>query len=94
MNIDGLGEALVEQLVDRGFVSSVADIYTITIDQLASLERMGPKSAANLIVNIERSRMSPLPRVIAGLGIRSWENGRRCSWRCNSAAWTPSPPRT
>ncbi len=70
MNIDGLGEALVEQLVDRGFVSSVADIYTITIDQLASLERMGPKSAANLIVNIERSRMSPLPRVIAGLGIR------------------------
>ncbi|HMD70215.1 MAG TPA: helix-hairpin-helix domain-containing protein, partial [Bryobacteraceae bacterium] len=70
MNIDGLGEALVDQLVDRGMVRGLADLYSLTIDQLAELERMGPKSAANLIVNIEKSRMSPLPRVIAALGIR------------------------
>ena len=70
MNIDGLGEALVDQLVDRGIVHGLADLYSVTIDQLATLDRMGPKSAANLIINIEKSRMSPLPRVIAALGIR------------------------
>jgi DNA ligase (NAD+) len=70
MNIDGLGEVLVDQLVDRGIVRGLADLYLLTVDRLASLDRMGPKSAANLIVNIEKSRMSLLPRVIAALGIR------------------------
>lgn len=70
MNIDGMGEALVDQLVDRGLVQSVADIYDLTLDQLGSLERMGKKSAGNLLRNIERSRESPLPRVITALGIR------------------------
>jgi DNA ligase (NAD+) len=70
MNIDGLGEALVDQLVERGIVRGLADLYSLTVNQLAALARMGPKSATNLIVNIEKSRMSPLPRVIAALGIR------------------------
>jgi DNA ligase (NAD+) len=70
MNIDGVGEALVDQLVDRGLVKSVADLYQLTADDLLTLERMGAKSASNLLVNLARSKMNPLPRVIAALGIR------------------------
>jgi DNA ligase (NAD+) len=70
MGIDGMGEALVDQLVDRGYVRGVADIYDLTLAQLSSLERMGKKSAGNLVRNIERSRQAPLPRVLTALGIR------------------------
>ena len=70
MNIDGVGEALIEQLVDKGLVKGVADIYDLTETQLLSLERMGPKSAANILRNIDLSRKLPLPRVITALGIR------------------------
>ena len=70
MNIDGMGEALVDQLVDRGIVRNVADLYDLTIDKLVNLERMGVKSASNVIRNIDRSRQNPMPRVIAALGIR------------------------
>ncbi len=70
MNIDGLGDVLVDQLVDRGLVRSVADIYDLTADKLADLDRMGRKSATNVIRNIEKSKQNPLPRVINALGIR------------------------
>jgi DNA ligase (NAD+) len=70
MNIDGLGDALIDQLVDRGMVKGVADLFSLTMEQLADLDRMGPKSAANVLRNIERSRYLPMPRVIAALGIR------------------------
>jgi DNA ligase (NAD+) len=70
MNIDGMGEALVDQLVDRGMVKGVADLYALTLEQLVSLERMGEKSAGNVIRNIENSKRSPLPRVLNALGIR------------------------
>jgi DNA ligase (NAD+) len=70
MNIDGVGEALVDQLVDRGTVRSVADLYDLQIGDLVNLERMGVKSAGNVIRNIDRSRQNPLPRVITALGIR------------------------
>lgn len=70
MNIDGMGDALVDQLVDRGFVKSVADIYGLTEERLIDLERMGKKSAANVIANIENSKKNPLPRVLSALGIR------------------------
>jgi len=70
MNIDGLGDVLVDQLVSRGAVASVADIYELTVEKLAQLDRMGKKSAANVIRNIEDSRQNPLPRVIQALGIR------------------------
>jgi len=70
MNIDGLGDALVEQLVDRGGVTSVADIYDLTVERLVQLDRMGKKSAANVVRNIDHSRQNALPRVIQALGIR------------------------
>jgi len=69
MDIDGMGDVLVEQLVSRGMVKSVADIYDLTLDQLLELERMGQKSAEKVIKNIDRSRKQPLPRVLNGLGI-------------------------
>jgi DNA ligase (NAD+) len=70
MNIDGVGEALVDQLVDRGMVESVADLYDLTVEKLMTLERMGQKSAGNIVRNIEKSRENPLPRVLTALGIR------------------------
>lgn len=70
MNIDGLGDALVDQLVDRHIVNDVAELYELSEEDLMQLERMGRKSAANLIGNINRSRRNSLPRVISALGIR------------------------
>src|SRR5213593_2312024 len=70
MNIDGLGDALVNQLTDRGMVRNVADIYRLTKDDLLKLERMGDKSAQNVLDEIESSKKLPLERVIYGLGIR------------------------
>jgi DNA ligase (NAD+) len=70
MNIDGLGDALVDQLVDKGLVHDVADLYHLTHEQLAGLERMGDKSAQNLLDEIERSKQADLARVIFALGIR------------------------
>ncbi|MDX2266755.1 MAG: NAD-dependent DNA ligase LigA [Bryobacter sp.] len=69
MDIDGMGEALVDQLVERGLVRSIADLYSLTAEQLEGLERMGKKSAAKVLANIAASRQRPLARVIAGLGI-------------------------
>jgi len=70
MNIEGMGESLVNQIADRGLVKDVADIYSLTTEKLLSLERIGPKSAANLIREIENSKKLPLERVILALGIR------------------------
>jgi len=70
MNIDGMGDALVTQLTDRKMVKDVADIYKLTKDDLLKLERMGEKSAQNVLGEIERSKKLPLERVIYGLGIR------------------------
>ncbi len=70
LDIEGLGEKLIEQLVQAGLVMTVADLYVLTLEQLAALERMGDKSAANVIAAIERSKTTTLPRLIHGLGIR------------------------
>jgi DNA ligase (NAD+) len=70
MNIDGVGDALVDQLVDRGMVASVADLYDLTVEELLKLERMGEKSAGNIVRNIENSKKNSLPRVLNALGIR------------------------
>jgi len=69
MDIDGLGDALVDQLLARGMVHSVADLYELTLQQLLELERMGEKSAVKVLTNIEKSRSRPLARVLNGLGI-------------------------
>jgi DNA ligase (NAD+) len=70
MDIDGLGEALVDQLVDSGLVRDVADIYKLNEEKLVALERMGEKSARNLLREIEQSRSRSLERLIFALGIR------------------------
>ena len=69
MDIDGLGEALVDQLVDKGIVKDLADLYSLTQEQVANLDRMGDKSAANLIAEIDQSKQSDLARLILALGI-------------------------
>ncbi len=69
MDIDGLGEALVDQLVDRGLVKSVADIYRLKVEDLVALESMGKKSAEKLVANIDRSRGNRHAGVLSGLGI-------------------------
>lgn len=70
MNIEGMGESLVDQLVERGLVKSVADIYDLTLEKLVALERMGEKSAQNVLEQVEASKKLPLYRVIYGLGMR------------------------
>ena len=70
MDTDGLGEALVDQLVDKGLVHDVADLYSLTHEQVANLERMGEKSASNLLEEIDNSRRASLARLIFALGIR------------------------
>jgi len=71
MDIDGFGEKLVDQLVEKGHIVSVADIYKLTHDQLASLDRLGDKSATNLITAIENSKSTTFARFIHSLGIRN-----------------------
>jgi DNA ligase (NAD+) len=70
MNIDGLGEKLVEQLYQRGLIRNVADLYLLTPEQLAGLDRMGEKSAAKLVAALARSKATELERFIYALGIR------------------------
>ena len=70
MNIDGMGESLVNQLIERGLVKNVADIYDLSKKDLLSLERFADKSAQNILDEVENSKKLPLERVIYGLGIR------------------------
>jgi DNA ligase (NAD+) len=70
MNIEHLGPALIQQLIDRGLVRDPADLYTLTHEQLASLERMGDKSARNVLDSLELSKSNTVDRLINGLGIR------------------------
>jgi DNA ligase (NAD+) len=70
MNIEGLGEAVVQQLLDRELVRSVADLYSLTEEQLVELERFAEKSARTLLAEIEGSKRAGLARVLMGLGIR------------------------
>jgi DNA ligase (NAD+) len=69
MDVDHLGEALVQQLVDRGMVLDVADLYTLGPETIAALERMGDKSAQNVRASIQRSKERTLDRLLCGLGI-------------------------
>jgi DNA ligase (NAD+) len=70
MNIDGMGEAVVVQLMEHGMVRSIADLYSLTSEKLLTLERIGQKTADALIAEIEQSKKAPLDRVLFGLGIR------------------------
>ncbi len=70
MDIEGAGFAVLEQLLGRGLIRGPADFYRLRVEQLVELERFGPRSAANLIAAIDRSRRRPLARILAALGIR------------------------
>ncbi len=70
MNIEGLGESLVEQLIQSGLVKEIPDLYHLRLDELMPLERMGQKSSQNLLEQIEKSRHLEPARLIYGLGIR------------------------
>jgi DNA ligase (NAD+) len=70
MDIDGLGDKLVEQLIESGRVQTPADLYDLSVGTLAELERMGEKSAANLVASLERSKHTTLQRFLYALGIR------------------------
>ncbi|MGB5014818.1 MAG: NAD-dependent DNA ligase LigA [Pyrinomonadaceae bacterium] len=70
MDIEGLGEVLVETLVDNGSIKDVADLYNLTVEQIASLERMAEKSGTNLIDQIEASKSRGLQRLLYGIDIR------------------------
>lgn len=70
MDVEGLGDKLVEQLVDQGYIKAVADLYQLTREQLAGLERMGEKSADNLLKALEKGKQTTLEKFIYALGIR------------------------
>jgi DNA ligase (NAD+) len=70
LDIEGLGEKLVDQLVDGGLIATPADLYALSLEQLAGLERMGEKSAAKVLAALERSKRTTLPRFLHALGIR------------------------
>ncbi len=70
MNIDGLGEAIIKQLLDRGLIHNMADIYTLKLEDIASLKKNGTKFAQNLIDSINRSKQNDLYRLITAFGIR------------------------
>ena len=70
LDIENLGEKLVDQLVDQGLVSTLPDLYRLTLTQLSALERMAEKSASNLLDGLEKSKSTTLARFIFGLGIR------------------------
>jgi DNA ligase (NAD+) len=70
MDIEGLGSKLIEQLVDQGLVHSPADLYRLDAETLAGLERMGSKSAANLVEALDKSKSIALGRLLFALGIR------------------------
>ncbi|HTA59226.1 MAG TPA: NAD-dependent DNA ligase LigA [Candidatus Baltobacteraceae bacterium] len=70
MDIDGLGDKIVDQLVDKGLVKDVADLYSLKLDQVADLERMAEKSTQNLLDEIAASKKQPLSRLVYALGMR------------------------
>jgi DNA ligase (NAD+) len=96
MNIENLGPALVTQLVDKGLVEDVADLYTLTVEQLMGLERMGKKSAENVVANIRASKENAtLTRLLTGLGIpgigEEWARQAAQRFRSLEAMMAESP---
>jgi DNA ligase (NAD+) len=85
MRIEGLGFALADQLIEKKMVKDVADIYSLTLDDLVSLERMAKKSATNVLNQIEASKSRDLSNLIYGLGIRHVASARREFWRASLA---------
>lgn len=90
MNIDGLGEKIVDQLLEKGLLKDFADLYKLKLDAVAELERMGEKSAQNLLDEIEASKKNPLARLIYAIGIPFVGERTGNCWRSISAQWKRS----
>jgi len=89
MDITGLGDKLVEQLVDEGLVHNVAELYALTKEKLLQLDRMGEKSADNLLAALETSKQTTLPRFIFALGIREVGEATALSLARHFGDWSP-----
>jgi len=87
MDIDGLGDKLVDLLVDMELVHTVADLYQLSAQQLSELDRLGPKSAANLVAALDKSRQTSLPRFIFALGIREVGEATALSLAQHFGSW-------
>ena len=87
MDIDGLGDKIVEQLVERDWIKSPADLYRLSKAELATLPRMGAKSAENLRNAIKVTQETTLARFIYALGIREVGKRRQTRWRITSKTW-------
>jgi DNA ligase (NAD+) len=87
MDIDGLGDKLVEQLADTGLINSIADLYTVQVQQLLTLERMGEKSAENLVAALQKSCATTLPRFVYALGIREVGEATALSLARHFGSW-------
>jgi DNA ligase (NAD+) len=87
MDIEGLGDRLVEQIVFEGLVTNVADLYSLTKEQLLRLERMGEKSADNLLAALHDSKQTTLPRFIFSLGIREVGEATALSLARHFGSW-------
>ena len=87
LNVEGLGDKLVEQLVDEGLVASVAELYTLSKERLLLLDRMGEKSADNLLAALQDSKRTTLPRFIFALGIREVGEATALSLARHFGSW-------
>jgi DNA ligase (NAD+) len=87
MDIEGLGDKLVDQLVDAGLIKTVADIYHLSLDDLLNLERMGKKSAENLLKSLEDSKNTSLPKFIFALGVREVGEATALSLARHFGSW-------
>ena len=87
MDIDGLGDKLVEQLVDEGLLENVASLYALQRESLLKLERMGEKSADNLLAALEKSKQTTLPRFIFALGVREVGEATALSLARHFGSW-------
>ena len=90
MDIEGLGPAVIDQLVENGLLRSPADLYSLTMEQLISLDRMGEKSSQNLLDAIAKSKENDLYRLIFALGIPHIGRKAVSFWLGVSAPWKPS----
>ena len=87
LNVEGLGDKLVEQLVDEGLVSNVAELYTLSKERLLKLDRMGEKSADNILAALQDSKRTTLPRFIFALGIREVGEATALSLARHFGSW-------
>jgi DNA ligase (NAD+) len=87
LNVEGLGDKLVEQLVDEGLVGNVAELYTLSKAHLLELDRMGEKSADNLLAALQDSKLTTLPRFIFALGIREVGEATALSLARHFGSW-------